>query len=193
MIVSIIFGLLLAIALTLFLEDPLLSISDVGNKKYLLIKYLLWMVILPFFGSTVILALSKVPVFSNKCFVMALLSCLIATNISLNIKQSRSYTTAVSWNEYGERSFVKTLDFLETNLDGSVPIIRKDLAYYLIINPPVDEFRWIYTEIFRGKLNDPDQLDQIKKIIREKMSNTLFLTCTQIVQKRQKLSVYISI
>jgi hypothetical protein len=167
-IVSIILGLLFAIALTLLFEDPLLSISNVGNKKYLLIKYLLWMVILPLFSSIVILALTKVVVFSNKCFVMALLSCLIATNISLNIKQSRSYTTAVSWNEYGERGFVKTLDFLEANLDGSVPIIRKDLAYYLIINQPDDELRWIYTEIFRGKLIDPDKLDLIKKIISRK-------------------------
>jgi hypothetical protein len=104
-------------------------------------------------------------VLSQTRFILTMLSFLVATNLLLSIKQTAPYTTAASWGEYGERGFDETLDYLRANLNGSVPIIRKDLGYYLTISQPNREFTWIYNSIFRGNLKDPVRITELQDTI----------------------------
>jgi hypothetical protein len=130
------------------------------------IRYILFVVIAPLsFCFLLLVAATKSPVLSQRTFILTMLSFLIATNISANIKQTDSYTTAVSWGEYGEKGFKETLAYLETNLGDSVPIIRKDLGYYLTINQPDRKFTWIYNRIFRGNLKDAARVEKIENTI----------------------------
>jgi uncharacterized membrane protein len=156
-VVSIAIGLVWAVLLAFFLGDPLLLPK---------IRYILFVVIAPLsFCFLLLVAATKSPVLSQRTFILTMLSFLIATNISANEKQTDSYTTAVSWGEYGEKGFKETLAYLETNLGDSVPIIRKDLGYYLTINQPDRKFTWIYNRIFRGNLKDAARVEKIENTI----------------------------
>jgi len=145
-IITIIFGLLMAGIMALFFEDPILQKADIGNKQYVL-----FMIIIPMLTFIILNKYNKIPLLNYKNIIMTFLSLLIATSVSLNIKQSRSYTTAVSWNEYGEEGFCDTLEYLNKNLGASIPVIRKDFGYYLSRDRPNKKYAYVYTSIFRAE------------------------------------------
>lgn len=92
-----------------------------------------------------------VPFCSRKYLGLTALCFYIATNLSVGIQQTKPYTTAVSWDEYGEEGFLDTLDYLRNSVGDTVPVIRKDLAYYLTLDQQDRKFEWIYNKIFRTK------------------------------------------
>ena len=95
--------------------------------------------------------------FYNIC-ILSLISCLIASCLSLNLKQTKPYTTALSWNlaNYGERGFWETLDYLKQRIGNSRPVVRKDFGYYLSKGKEGNRVRWIYNMIFRN-VNDKEK------------------------------------
>jgi hypothetical protein len=99
--------------------------------------------------------------------------------LSLSVQQSRGYATAVSWGgQYGERGFDETLAFLRAHVGETVPVVRKDLAYYLVLDRPEQRRAWIYSKIFRdlGKPGGGQQLaqalvrDDVRYIVVERFS-----------------------
>jgi 4-amino-4-deoxy-L-arabinose transferase-like glycosyltransferase len=53
--------------------------------------------------------------------------------LAQSLAQRQPYVTAVSWNNYGERDFLETANYLHSVLQPEdVPICRKDFGYYLV-------------------------------------------------------------
>ncbi|OVE78099.1 hypothetical protein BVX98_01420 [bacterium F11] len=112
-------------------------------------------------------------------WIPALVSVFIATSVSLNIKQTQPFTTAISWSiqSYGERGFWDTLEFLKKNIGNSVPVIRKDLAYYLFrkttnsdLNDGPDTKRdWIDNGLFRTDFPSPHQEKVVSSLLNPKI------------------------
>jgi hypothetical protein len=112
--------------------------------------------------------------------VLLLVALLTASSLSLSVKQSRGYATAVSWRgQYGERGFNETLAFLRAHVGDTVPVVRKDLAYYLVLDRPERRRAWIYNRIFRdlGQPGDGQKLaqalarDDVRYLVVERFSN----------------------
>jgi hypothetical protein len=165
-IISILFGLIIAGIMALVFEDPVLQKADIGYKKYVL-----FMVILPMLIILILNKYNGILFLSYENIIMVFSCLLIASNVSLNIKQTRPYTTAVSWNEYGEEGFMDTLEYLKINLGASIPVIRKDFAYYLSIDQPNREYMYVYTNIFRrDNLKNVNSIYNIQsKLLTEKI------------------------
>jgi hypothetical protein len=91
--------------------------------------------------------------------ILTLVTVLIAASVSLSVKQTRSYTTSINGQNYGERGFWQTLEYLQAHVGDSVPVIRKDLAYYLYYQGKAEnEADWIYNKLFR-----PSELNKRSK------------------------------
>ncbi|MFH1783263.1 MAG: glycosyltransferase family 39 protein [Candidatus Omnitrophota bacterium] len=91
---------------------------------------------------------SKKNIVSSLIIGVSLLT--FGAQVNQDIKQTADYTTANSWNNYGERGERETIDYLNSNLpkDGVV-IVRKDIGYYLKTYPSgASNRKWIYNEIF---------------------------------------------
>lgn len=152
-------GVLTAVAL----DDPLLRDPDRSFAEMAVWYLSLWFAA-PLVACFALTTMLKVPMLSPARMALTMLSFLAAISLALNIKQTAEYTTAPSWGgEYGEEGFNETLAYLGEHVDDSVPVIRKDLAYYLMM---MDEYgrdlEWIYNAMFRVDLRDPDELREVK-------------------------------
>jgi hypothetical protein len=150
-------GAVVAIGMALALEDPLLILS---RGQYLALG-----LALPLAACAVLLAGLGVRPWTGSGSVLLLLALLTASSLSLSVKQSRAYTTAVSWGgQYGERGFNETLAYLRANIGNTVPVIRKDLAYYLILDQPERQRAWVYSKIFRD-LGEPGGAEKLATVL----------------------------
>jgi hypothetical protein len=178
--ISVLIGLIGATALALLLGDP----------HFMPIRqYFLFVLIVPFLICFLLLSLTRLPMLSHQRFILTILSVFLATNISLSIKQSDSYTTAVSWGEYGEKGFADTLTYLKANLNDSVPIFRKDFGYYFTKDQPNRDFEYIYNSIFRGSLDTSIKRDQVMEtILRDDVHYIVLDQYTNIAVARELIA-----
>lgn len=88
--------------------------------------------------------------------------------ITQNIKQTADYTTANSWNNYGERGQAEAIDYLNKRLPAKgYSILRKDIAYYVRRRrggSPTREY--IYNSIFRQPKREG--LEELRRIVSER-------------------------
>jgi hypothetical protein len=138
-------GVALAVVLAVSPGDPLLM--PLG-------RYLGWWIVVPVGLTLVLLWALGARCVSAAGAILALVALCVGMSLSLDVKQCADYTTAVSWDEYGERGFDDTLAFLRARLGDTVPVVRKDLAYYLAVDRPERDREWIYTSIF-WRLGEP--------------------------------------
>ncbi len=69
---------------------------------------------------------------SYRTTLCALLIFIYPINIGLNLNQTRDYTTAVVWLNYGEKGIIETAEHLKANADPRfILYARKDIDYYL--------------------------------------------------------------
>jgi hypothetical protein len=67
----------------------------------------------------------------------------LGSNLGLNLVQTRSYTTTISSNNYGEAGFTETVEYLTTVLQSTdEPIVRKDIGFYLGKDPRLKLRKW---------------------------------------------------
>lgn len=107
----------------------------------------------PLLACFLLLGVLRILTRARERMLLTLISFVVATSFAMNIKQSAGYTTiASSVTDYGERGFYDTLAYLKKHLGDSVPVIRKDLAFYMMMDRNDRDFEWIYTSIFRSDL-----------------------------------------
>jgi Dolichyl-phosphate-mannose-protein mannosyltransferase len=145
-------GLLVAVVLTVAADDPLL----IGKRDVPLAAAAIWYttfwLALPLLACFLGLMLLGVGVLTYRHVVLTLLSFSVATSGALDVKQTASYATIGM--SYGESGFYRTLAYLKAQLGNSVPLLRKDLAFYLMIEKYGRDMSWEYTSLFRGDLAD---------------------------------------
>jgi 4-amino-4-deoxy-L-arabinose transferase-like glycosyltransferase len=146
-VVAALIGLAIGLASTLIADDPLLMRGR---------TYFLFGLAAPLAACAVALAVMRLRPWSRAGASVLLLMFLIAQFTLLGVKQSRPYTTANSWSEYGERGFDKTLAYVQRHIGNSRTVLRKDLGYYLMRDDRSWRERWTYNEILRG-LHKPEQ------------------------------------
>jgi len=156
--IALVVGLVVAIGCAAVLADP---------HRLRVREYVVMWTLAPVLACCVLVMLAGISVRSRGFLAVAGVSFLVATNVGIAIQQTRPYTTAPSWGEYGEEGFGETLEYLRASVGQSVPVIRKDLAYYLRIGQP--ERKYIYNRIFRKNSETPRR--EIERILlREDVS-----------------------
>ena len=147
------------------LDDPLLRESGQSFSHMAAWYAGLWFAA-PLFACFLLLTVLRIPALARDRMLLTLISFVIATSFAMNIKQSAAYTTIPSWgSDYGERGFYDALAYLKKHLGDSVPVIRKDFAFYMIMNMNDRDFEWIYTSIFRSNLNSSVEREAVKAAI----------------------------
>ena len=191
-VITVVLGVLIGLLASLIPHEPLYEQTflrqGAGQKLSLLEEYLTpetYIVadVVIFTLIPLTIAIITHLLFSNaknyyNMWTLALISCLIASSLSLNIKQTKPYTTALSWDlaNYGERGFWKTLDYLKQHIGNSKPVVRKDFGYYLNRGKEDNKIRWIYNKIFRnvndkGKALSIIQDPQVKYVVVDRCCN----------------------
>ena len=148
-------GAVLALPLAWKLGDPVSMNSQ---------SYLLKAVLLPAAGILALLV-PMIGLSARRLALPALLGFSVAVGLWTNLEQTGTHTTSVSWTEYGETGFRETLAFLERHASGTVPVIRKDLAYALLRDRPDRTLDWVYTVVLRRNLADPEVAREVEKTL----------------------------
>ena len=177
-VISVVLGVIVGLFASLIPHEPLYEQTflrqGVGQKLSFLEEYLTPetyivadVVLFTFIPFTIAIITHLLLSNSKNYYTMltvALISCVIASSLSLNLKQTKPYTTALSWDlaNYGERGFWETLDYLKLHIGNSKPVVRKDFGYYLNIGKEGNKVQWIYNMIFRN-VNDKEKALSILK------------------------------
>lgn len=92
---------------------------------------------------------------------------IVVIQMTQDIKQTADYTTANSWNNYGERGQAEAIDYLNKRLPAKgYSILRKDIAYYAIkIRGGSPTREYIYNSIFRQPKKDG--LEELRRVVKE--------------------------
>lgn len=119
---------------------PGLAISIV---VYLILYYL------PFVLVTLAAIFKKIKL---NTYLVSLVILFLSMSFAFNAYQLQDHATAVLWNNYGEKGFVETQEYLENNLIANSTIItRKDFEYYLIERFDEENITYIYNKFMRYK------------------------------------------
>ena len=124
-------ALILAAAQVILIQDPVLAFFTMGlkglrDKNIAMFYAIITVVILAIIG------LSRVRWPFSKVCAGTMVICLVGVNLGIDWKQRASYTTSISWNNYGETGFAETVAYLKSVLrSNEVPICRKDFGFYL--------------------------------------------------------------
>ncbi|MBF0216289.1 MAG: glycosyltransferase [Candidatus Omnitrophica bacterium] len=107
---------------------------------------------------------TKGKIFSS--FILGLFIIAFASEVSLDIKQASNYTTANSWNNYGEKGEAETISYLNERLGPDEPFVaRKDIGYYLTKYPNGSTGRnFQYNYIFRAT-TEKDKAVALRSVI----------------------------
>jgi tetratricopeptide (TPR) repeat protein len=146
-------ALILAAAQVILIKDPLLTFFHVGlkglrdkNNANIAMFYAITTVVI-----LVMVRLSRAKWPFSKVCAGTMVIGLVGVNLGIDWKQRASYTTSISWNNYGETGFAETVAYLKSVLrSNDVPICREDFGFYLCKDVSPAKHSWFNTAVITG-------------------------------------------